>query len=342
MLGVNLARKLAISTLSLVIVFLASELIARWAEPGPMSLFDQRPYVKINESVHEHKPNFVGRWDGTWYEINSKGMRGPEYEPEYTDEEYRVVAIGDSCTFGKGVLEEDTWPRQLERLLQAEMPDRKVMVANLGVNGYASTHYRRMFMKKGLREQPHLVVIGFNINDFPNITARVDKEVFQGKKSLRSRIPGPIREGLGGTAIFRWLRSTWYHMNREKDWAAMERVAAQAVKGLGPESTGESQRVVRDVLEAAQDSGAEVGVFLFPYESMVYLDSYNDSPGKRLERIVERFDIPVVGVSGRFREEVRKTDPPVQLFLRGDRYHPNAKGYTIVAEALVEELLHRN
>ena len=31
------------------------------------------------------------------------------------DEGDRIAAIGDSCTFGKGVDESDTWPRQLER-----------------------------------------------------------------------------------------------------------------------------------------------------------------------------------------------------------------------------------
>lgn len=339
MFAVNVARKLAISAVSLVIIFLISEVIARWAEPGPMSLFDERPYVKLADGGHKHRPRFEGRWDGTWYSINAKGMRGPEFEPEFTEDEYRVVALGDSCTFGKGVLDEQTWPRQLERLLQERMPDRKVMVANFGVNGYSCIDYRRVLKKQGLKEKPHLIVIGYNINDFPNITARVDKEVFQGKKSLRAQIPGPIREGLGETAIFRWLRANYYHMNREKNWASMERVAAKAVAGLDPtDESGLTPMIVRNVVQESVDSGANVALFLFPYESMVYLDTYNSSPGERLRKIVEKFDVPVIDVAEKFRAEVRKADPQPQLFLRGDRYHPNPQGYAIVAETVFATL----
>jgi len=120
----------------------------------------------------------------------------------------------------------------------------------------------------------------------------------------------------------------------------MERVAAQAVKRLDPvDQSGLGPMVVRDVVRTAQDSGAEVALFLFPYESMVYLDEYNDSPGERLQRIVEKLDVPVIDVAGRFREEVRKSAPPEQLFLRGDRYHPNARGYEVVADEVLKTIV---
>jgi lysophospholipase L1-like esterase len=348
MSGVNLARKLAISVLSLVVVFLLAELVARAAEPGPFSLYDKRPYKRAvmtevaapnrrPSTVNEHIPNFEGRWDGTWYSINSRGLRGPEFEPEFTEDEFRVVALGDSCTFGKGVLEEECWPRQLERLLQQEMPDRKVMVANLGHNGYASVHYLRILEKIGVPAKPHLVVMGYNINDFPNITQAVDKRVYQGKKTLRARIPGNLRDRIGTTALGRWLRATYYDMRRARDWESMERVAKVAA-GRDHENTPKFEsevEILRSMVTLVQDDlGAEMTIFLFPYESMVYLDGFNSAPVDTVRRVTGDLGVDFIDMTELFRVEAHRTDPPKGLFIRGDRYHPNAAGYAIVAESV--------
>jgi len=342
MAGVNLARKLAISVLSLVVVFVVAELIARAAEPGPFSLYDKRPYVQVAPNVHEHIPNFEGRWDGTWYSINSKGLRGPEFDPKFTADEFRVIALGDSCTFGKGVLESESWPRQLERLLQQEMPDRKVMVANLGHNGYASMHYMRILQKIGVPAKPHLVVMGYNINDFPNITKAVDKRVYQGKQTLRGRLPASLRDGIGTTALGRWLRATYYDLRREHDWESMERVAKRAA-GQDHENTARFAKEVellRSMVSLVQDDlGAEMAIFLFPYESMVYLDGFDSGPVDTVRRVTAELGVPFIDMTEHFREEAHRTDPPKRLFLRGDRYHPNAEGYRIVAESVRDAAL---
>ena len=36
-----------------------------------------------------------------------------------------------------------------------------------------------------------------------------------------------------------------------------------------------------------------------------------------------------------FRSRAREEDPPRELFLRGDRYHPQPEGYGIVAECVL-------
>ena len=135
----KLLRKLGLSAASLLVLFLVGELVTRGLEPGPFSLLDRNPYVDHPEDrrIHRHAPNFVGRWDGTWYETSARGLRGPDPEPSFAEDELRVVALGDSCTFGKGVNEEDTWPRQLEGLLAEAAPERRVAVWNLGHNGYS-------------------------------------------------------------------------------------------------------------------------------------------------------------------------------------------------------------
>jgi lysophospholipase L1-like esterase len=45
-----------------------------------------------------------------------------------------------------------------------------------------------------------------------------------------------------------------------------------------------------------------------------------------------------VDVASAFRREAHATQPPRQLFVRGDRYHPNPAGYRLTAETLAGSL----
>ena len=340
----KLTRGLLVSLGSLAALLVLAELLARAAEPGAMSLFDRNPYRRDALLDHAHVPGFRGRWEGTWYEINSNGWRGPELEPTFEPNEFRVVALGDSCTLGKGVRDSETWPRQLERLLQGELgPPYTVKVANLGVNGYSTHDYLHTFKRDGARLEPHLVVIGYNVNDFPNVLQRVDQAVYQNRHNLRARIPSRLRDSLGRLALFRFARATYYELNRRRDWNNVERVASQAVETTPrlAEAFERERQLLQELCDAAGAAGARVAIFLFPYESMVYLETFQPGPIERLRETASELGITFVSLADRYRARAREVDPPRRLFLRGDRYHPNPEGYRIVAESVLEEIRGR-
>jgi lysophospholipase L1-like esterase len=317
-----------------------------------MSLVDHNPYERPWEEVempdgtlkplrfNDHKPNFEGRWDGTWYSINSRGWRGPEFQPSFADHEVRILAVGDSCTFGKGVAEADCWPRELESQLNASDPERRFLVANLGVNGYSSLHYRRI-IRASLDTRPDLVVIGYNVNDFPNITRRVDKVVHHNKRNLRARIPGSLRERLSTLALYRFLRATYYESRETGDRERMKRIAEQATDGFTPDSPRWQSElgVLRSIAEEVRGTGAELAIFLFPFENMVYMEDNADGTTESVRLLCAELDVPFLDMVARFRDHAYETDPPRDLFLRGDRYHPNPEGYEIVARTVMQAAL---
>ena len=55
-----------------------------------------------------------------------------------------------------------------------------------------------------------------------------------------------------------------------------------------------------------------------------------------LRGLCEERGIPFVSMIDEYRARARSASPPIQLFLRGDRYHPNAEGYTLVARKVME------
>ena len=334
-----LLRKASLAGGTLLVLFLVTEMTTRALEPGRFSLLDSNPYVTLpdNPKIHRHKADFDGRWDGTWYSTNSLGLRGPEITVD--GEQLTIVALGDSCTFGKGVRELDSWPRQLETmLLNRKGLEAQPVVANLGVNGYSGATYERIFQDLGAQLEPDIVVLGYNLNDFPNAIRATDQYVFQ-ERTARKILSQELRDTLGRLASYRWVRQMYYHMQREKDWANAEAFARGATADAGDSEVWEGQRrYLSSIRDQASEMGAKLAVFLFPYESQVYLDSYNSGPIDRLRTVCEELGLPFVDLAEEFRQAARSTDPWRDLFLRGDRYHPNQQGYNIVARKVMDLL----
>lgn len=77
----------------------------------------------------------------------------------------RVLALGDSCTFGFGVNDDDAWPAQLERRLNANADGRCFEVLNAGVPAYSSYQCLQYLRDEGLALKPNVVIAQFWIND---------------------------------------------------------------------------------------------------------------------------------------------------------------------------------
>ncbi|MFH1374246.1 MAG: SGNH/GDSL hydrolase family protein [bacterium] len=97
-------------------------------------------------------------FEGKTYHINALGLRGREVSE--TTSGCRIMALGNSCTFGWGVSLEETYTAQLETMLT----DR-CEVINAGVPGYTSLQGRRLFQRRLVGLQPDIVLILFAWND---------------------------------------------------------------------------------------------------------------------------------------------------------------------------------
>ena len=156
------------------------------------------------------KPGFTDRvvtteFASTW-KINARGYRGP-IAPPRSGAGIRIVALGDSFTFGYGVEEQEAWPRQVETLLnEGRAPGRTIDVVNLGVGGYG-THQETLWLEETWPElRPDLAVVGFYVGNDPADNARAES---------RGAVGAPRTEGTpasddGATrteALKRWLGS---------------------------------------------------------------------------------------------------------------------------------------
>ncbi len=91
--------------------------------------------------------------------INRAGFRGPELASDRSARRL-VAALGDSCTFGTGVTDGETWPAALENLLGSPWA-----VVNAGVPGYTSSQCLRRLERDVLPLHPEGIVIEVLWND---------------------------------------------------------------------------------------------------------------------------------------------------------------------------------
>ncbi len=129
------------------------------------------------ENFYEPKPNSVEPDHAPWleekieYYINSDALREVrEYENEKPDSTFRIVAIGDSFTFGASVQLEDNYPKQLETLLNNKYGENQNFeVINLGVRGYDIQFASERYLLRGEKYNPDLILWLLRGDDFSQI-----------------------------------------------------------------------------------------------------------------------------------------------------------------------------
>src|SRR5262245_23613953 len=105
--------------------------------------------------------------------INSLGMRDEEV-PGKPPDEFRIVALGDSFTYGHGVQLVESYPKVLESFLRAERATLRVI--NCGQPGYGLDQtYKLALQAQRLDLDPDLVLIGLQPTD---TTLDVDKSLY--------------------------------------------------------------------------------------------------------------------------------------------------------------------
>ncbi len=73
--------------------------------------------------------------------------------------------MGDSVTYGFGVGCKESFPEQLQDILNSKLSSYKFEVINAGVLGYTSYQGLKYFQRDIIKYQPDLITVCFGIND---------------------------------------------------------------------------------------------------------------------------------------------------------------------------------
>ena len=143
--------------------------------------------------------------------INALGLRGPEIERTPPAGRTRILALGDSMTFGYHLEEEETWPAQLEASLRRRGLD--IEVVNAGSGGWSIESETRFWLERAHSLEPDYVVLTFYANDLREL-ARARPVYRDQKRNLGSRARRWTHETATYEAYLR-LQVRWNRFRRE-------------------------------------------------------------------------------------------------------------------------------
>jgi len=116
----------------------------------------------------------------TWiYKTNSQGFRDREYPKIKPPNTFRVAVLGDSIIWGHNIELQDTFAKQLERILNTQGRNQSFEVLNFGVSGYSTQQEVEFYREKAKAYDPDMIIIGYCLNDHleSSVEARAFKRV---------------------------------------------------------------------------------------------------------------------------------------------------------------------
>lgn len=178
MAGRSRLRKLGCAALlavcGTIIALVLAEIVVRIFVPQVL-LHDPDAFIPDPTLGARLKPGFDDRvvtseFSSTW-SINEDGHRGPRAGVKDAAVT-RIVALGDSFTFGYGIEEEQAWSRRLEALLRDGAAGGRAEVVNLGVGGYGTWEEARYLEEQRARLAPDLALFAFYVGNDPQDNRR--------------------------------------------------------------------------------------------------------------------------------------------------------------------------
>lgn len=116
---------------------------------------------------YESKPGNIQESTLSWlnpapvYTINEDGLNDTKnYQVEKPAHTFRIIALGDSFTYGQWVNTAESWPEVLEQMLEDQplCSNRSIEVINLGQSGYDIPYIVERFSRVGKKYDPDLIL----------------------------------------------------------------------------------------------------------------------------------------------------------------------------------------
>src|SRR5262249_6167365 len=96
---------------------------------------------------------------------NGLGLRDDEVAPRRPQGTFRALALGDSCTYGSGVLGGESDPNRPAGRANFPHRERVNEVLNGGCPGYSLYQGLTLLRTRGFALEPQLVTLAFGFND---------------------------------------------------------------------------------------------------------------------------------------------------------------------------------
>jgi len=271
--------------------------------------------------------------DGVPYRSNSLGLRDSEVSDPKPRNEFRILSMGESTTWGQGVRVFETYNEVLQKKLNAAAQDRRFEVINAGVGAYSLFQSYLYFTYRGHELKPDMVLLYHERNDF--LPAGV-----WDRRNFFFDVAWTDKERYDERRPYLWLLSALYH-SRLYLWARNRSVESRYDPKKDPFRYSSTKVLFRAdhrdrrlALDQIRLVCRDLGITLVIIHPM-----YDRWPRHRqnclLERYTEQHRVPFIDL----HELVDAKAHGEKFWLDGS--HPSALGHRVYAQAIYDYLVKK-
>lgn len=282
---------------------------------NPECCGDLRPNMEI----------FVKATSGPYLvETNSLGLRDSR-AVNITPEKTRILAIGDSFTFGPYLANEETWPAYLEEEFEG-----RVEVLNAGVSDYSIDYEKAYLIEKGYKLKPDLVILQFFSNDITDLSEEKVKErepLFK-KAGFMKQTVNFLRDR---SHLFAFMLEFKIKREESKKLSKIEEIQERdrKIKYFSEQEHplfAKYEKEFAELVEFTKKKNLLLMVVIFPALEQIKNPSLNE-PSKFISNLCLKYQLPCLDLQKSFLE----VSNPKALFLLPRDTHLSRYGNQIAA-----------
>jgi lysophospholipase L1-like esterase len=340
--------KLAAAVLSVVLFLGVTELVLRILDTD---LYYKNQFFPVNRDidfpeVYKKDPRLFWRFRENMttrsrqfsyldYQINSHGMRGPKFSD--TKSGYRILALGNSCTFGWGVPYESTFAYRLQQMLTQRDPKQNFEVLNAGVPGYSS-YQGKIYFRELLALKPDMVLIMFGWNDH----APAGKGIIDSQEKMPGTLILDAQNLFSSMKIYQLMRKAILSCTEKREFVPLDQPT-----GLRRVPRDQFFQNLTDIIRTARANNIKPVLVIPPIAALkIYfketassMHTMHGAYQDEIKRVGQYEQTPVVDLQAAFDQDTGLFDDAY-----ADCTHFNAKGHEVAAATIadtVETLLKK-
>ena len=264
--------------------------------------------------------------------MNSHGVRGPEYSPEPPAGRFRILAVGDSQTFGNGLVLADSWPGILERI--SNDGRHSVEVVNGGWPASDTWQHDILGLRLAQQYNPNALIIPVYVNDVRESFVPRESAVFVSNSGVQRLKYLLKRSAIVGTTydVYRGYRAR-QAMNTEPQWDQ------KVIQGSDDPAVERAWTQVETSLRSVRDWSGRMNmsflVIALPHRAQVSGIMAGEVHSERLRDITQRHGIAFMDLLPALKAAYETHGG--KLFIPWDG-HDSAVANKVIAEQVYQQI----
>jgi lysophospholipase L1-like esterase len=320
---------ISISTL----IFL--ELIARYIVRQPYYAFPEGYFVSNEFYGYELTRNFRGKYSQPEFTIsintNNEGLRDVDRSP--SKDQFKILALGDSFTFGVGVELKDTYLSVLEQMTN-NAGGIKLSIIKAGIIGYSTYNEKAYLEKKGLNYHPNMVLVQFWWDDLgiDHITFLAETGFLtSGKITSNAQLRLFLNRNFRSYALLRRIFTT---ISKKALFTSRVANTTESQSSLS-NKYAVTLKEFKEIEERCGKNHISCWFLLIPPKEFVYNNDVLQSQWKSFCDLLSKNNIQYLDCLPVLKEALSKGE---SVFFKVDS-HLNRNGHKIIAEEIYKYLL---